>query len=131
MQALLDAIATMAFPTGAQRLFHGRGGRFPGCEHLALDAYPPVWLLTSFRPLDEAALAQIGAVLAARWRGLGTTLTTLHLADEARFKEALGIPEEVQTVAMIPIGYPTGEWRRPKRGSASEVTHWDRWGEQR
>jgi nitroreductase len=70
-------------------------------------------------------------LLAARSRGLGTTLTTLHLADEARFKEALGIPEEVQTVAMIPIGYPTGEWRRPKRGSASEVTHWDRWGEQR
>jgi len=70
MQALLDAIATMALPTGAQRLFHGRGGRFPGCEHLALDAFPPVLLLTSFKPLDDAALAAVGDALAARWRDL-------------------------------------------------------------
>ncbi|WP_457420429.1 class I SAM-dependent methyltransferase [Roseateles sp. P5_E7] len=67
MQALLDAIATLAFPADAQRLFHGRGGLFPGCEHLALDAYPPVLLLTSFEPLEGEALAAIGAALAARW----------------------------------------------------------------
>lgn len=67
MQALLDAIATMAFPTDAQRLFHGRGGLFPGCEHLALDAFPPVLLLTAFKPLDEASLAAVGAAITARW----------------------------------------------------------------
>ena len=68
MQALLDAIAAAPdLPSGATRLFHGRGGRFPGCEHLALDAYPPVLLLTSFQPLGEDALAAIGAALAARW----------------------------------------------------------------
>lgn len=67
MQALLDAIATAAFPADAGRLFHGRGGLFPGCEHLALDAYPPVLLLTSFLPLADDALVAIGAALAARW----------------------------------------------------------------
>jgi 23S rRNA (cytosine1962-C5)-methyltransferase len=67
MQALLDAIATMAFPSDAQRLFHGRGGRFPGCEHLALDAFPPVLLLTSFKPLPDDALATVGAALTARF----------------------------------------------------------------
>src|SRR5437868_12911841 len=66
-QALLDAIATVAFPADAQRLFHGRGGLFPGCEHLALDAYPPVLLLTSFEPLEGDALATLGAALQARW----------------------------------------------------------------
>lgn len=70
MQALLDAIATMAFPLGAQRVFHGRGGLYPGCEHLALDAFPPALLLTSFQALDEAALAAVGEALAARWREL-------------------------------------------------------------
>ncbi len=69
MQALLDAIKTMAFPADAQRLFHGRGGRFPGCEHLALDAFPPVLLLTAFKPLDEVALAAVGQALAARFGG--------------------------------------------------------------
>lgn len=67
MQALLDAIATLTFPTDAQRLFHGRGGLFPGCEHLTLDAYPPALLLTSFEPLAEDALAAIGAAITARW----------------------------------------------------------------
>ena len=73
MQALFDAIATMALspsPGDARRIFHGRGGLHPGCEHLALDAFPPALLLTSFQPLDEAALAAIGEALAARWREL-------------------------------------------------------------
>ncbi len=70
MQALFDAIAAMPLPTEAQRIFHGRGGLHPGCEHLALDAYPPALLLTSFQPLDGAALAAVGEALAARWRAL-------------------------------------------------------------
>ena len=42
MQPLLDAIAAMSLPTDARRIFHGRGGRYPGCEQWTLDAYPPV-----------------------------------------------------------------------------------------
>ncbi|KQV96483.1 class I SAM-dependent methyltransferase [Pelomonas sp. Root1237] len=68
MQALLDVIAaSAALPQGAQRLFHGRGGLHPGCEHLTLDAYPPALLLTSFEPLADEALAAIGAAIMARW----------------------------------------------------------------
>ena len=67
MQALLDAIARAERQTDAQRIFHGRGGLHPGCEHLALDLYPPVWLLTSFQPLDEGELARIDSALARRW----------------------------------------------------------------
>ena len=67
MQALLDTIATLPRPTDAQRLFHGRGGRFPGCEHWTLDAYPPVWVLTAFRPVPDDELAAVGAALATRW----------------------------------------------------------------
>ncbi len=68
MQALLDAIATMEPSTDARRIFHGRGGLHPGCEHWVLDAYPPVLLLTSFQPVEEADLASIGAALAQRWQ---------------------------------------------------------------
>ena len=42
---------------------HGRGGLHPGCEHWTLDVYPPVWLTTSFQPVDDAALAALGAAL--------------------------------------------------------------------
>jgi 23S rRNA (cytosine1962-C5)-methyltransferase len=72
MQALLDAISAMALPQDAQRIFHGRGGLYPGCEHWALDAFPPVLVLTSFQPVADDELNTIGAALAARWQQLGT-----------------------------------------------------------
>ena len=67
MQALLNAITTMALPTDAQRIFHGRGGLYPGCEHWSLDVFPPVFVLTSFWPASDEDLAAVGAALAARW----------------------------------------------------------------
>ena len=66
MQALLDTIATLCMPQDAERLFHGRGGLHPGCEHLALDAFPPVLVLTSFEALGKDALATVQAALAQR-----------------------------------------------------------------
>jgi 23S rRNA (cytosine1962-C5)-methyltransferase len=70
MQALLDAIATMARPTDAQRVFHGRGGMYPGCEQWALDAFPPAFVLTSFQPVSEAELAAVHDALKQRWQKL-------------------------------------------------------------
>ncbi len=68
MQALLHAIAALPLPGDACRIFHGRGGLYPGCEQWTLDAYPPVFVLTSFAPASEAQLAAIGDALRARWR---------------------------------------------------------------
>ena len=67
MQALLDAIARIEPATDARRVFHGRGGVYPGCEHWTLDAFPPVWVLTSFKPVDDATLATLHDALARRW----------------------------------------------------------------
>ncbi|RQO54805.1 SAM-dependent methyltransferase [Paucibacter sp. KBW04] len=75
MHALLNAIATMDLPTDARRIFHGRGGLFPGCEHLSLDAYPPVLVLTSFEPLEAEALATVAEALAQRWAQLAPEKT--------------------------------------------------------
>lgn len=74
MHALLEAIAQARPGPEACRVFHGRGGLHPGCEHLSLDWYAPVWLLTSFAPLDEATLAAVGQALAARMQALGQPL---------------------------------------------------------
>ena len=66
MQALLNAISAMPLPTDAQRIFHGRGGMHADCEHLALDAFPPVFVLTSFQALGSDDLAAVDAALSAR-----------------------------------------------------------------
>ena len=72
MQALLDAIATAAMPTDAQRIFHGRGGLYPGCEAWTLDAYPPVWLVTKFGAVTPEEQALLTAALQARHDQLAT-----------------------------------------------------------
>lgn len=76
MQPLFDAIASMSAPVDAQRIFHGRGGLHPECAHLSLDCFPPVWVLTSFKPATDGELAAIGAALERRWSQLapGETL---------------------------------------------------------
>jgi 23S rRNA (cytosine1962-C5)-methyltransferase len=66
MQALLDAIARATPGQDACRIFHGRGGLHPGCEHLSLDWYAPVWVLTSFQPLDDAQLQAVQSALSQR-----------------------------------------------------------------
>jgi len=66
MQALLQAIATVHPGSDACRVFHGRGGLHPGCEHLSLDWYPPVWVLTTFAPLPPTDRAVVAQALAVR-----------------------------------------------------------------
>ena len=70
LKALLGTIASMALPTDAQRVFHGRGGLHPGGEHLALDYFPPVWVLTSFQAMPEDELESVHAALSERWSKL-------------------------------------------------------------
>jgi 23S rRNA (cytosine1962-C5)-methyltransferase len=70
MQALLDAIANSPLPSDAHRVFHGRGGLYPGCEQWVLDAYPPVWVLTGFRQATEAELALVHNALTERMHQL-------------------------------------------------------------
>ena len=66
--------------------------------------------------------------LALRSRGLGSALTTLHLEYELEIGEALGIPETVTQVALLPVGYYTGEDFRPApRRPVEEITYWDAW----
>ena len=76
-------------------------------------------------------LAAQNLFLAARGLGLGlgTRLTTTHIARETEIKELLGIPEYVETVALTPLGYPMGNFGAPKRRPTAEVTSYNRWGD--
>ncbi|MBI4308015.1 MAG: nitroreductase, partial [Chloroflexi bacterium] len=38
------------------------------------------------------------------------------------------IPEDVETVALIPVGYPEGKFGPAPRRPVEEVTYYDRWG---
>ena len=68
-------------------------------------------------------------MLAARALGLGTTLTSVHRDDEEPVKQLLGIPDGIQTYAIIPVGHPLGRWGVPARLPVEEMSYSDRWGE--
>ena len=68
--------------------------------------------------------------MALRSRGIGSCWTTLHLGYEAEVAELLGIPDTVTQVAMLPVGYYTGDsFSVTPRRPAAEITFIDRWGE--
>jgi nitroreductase len=86
--------------------------------------------LPAFSGRSEAASVYPGVqnlLLAARALGLGATLTTWHLALEAEFKAVLGIPRSVKTFAVIPVGWPLGNFGPVVRRPPAEVIHRDRW----
>jgi nitroreductase len=67
-------------------------------------------------------------MLAARARGLGTTLTTLHLLHEQQAAALLGIPADHTQVGLVPVAHYTGDtFRRAERPPPETITHWDGW----
>ena len=75
--------------------------------------YPAVW---SFQ-------------LALRARGLGSCLTTLHLAHADEAAALLGIPDAITQTALLPVAYTVGtDFKLAKRSPVSEITHWNSWG---
>jgi len=67
--------------------------------------------------------------LAARALRLGATLTTLHLQFEKEAEAALGLPPNVHSDALLPIGYPLGRFGPVRRVPLADVVYEDRWGQ--
>ncbi|MFD7668739.1 nitroreductase family protein [Streptomyces sp. NPDC059788] len=116
-----------------------------GVRYLAdhLDQVPALVLAgIRGRLSHEATLAQqssfFGSVypalwsfmLAARSRGLGAALTTVHLAYEREVAELVGIPsDELTQVALVAVGHTTQgpDFRRTPRQPLDEVVFFNRW----
>jgi nitroreductase len=95
----------------------------------------PVWIIPCMQganPTRTAGSSIYPAVqnmlLAARALGLGATLTTLYLNFEREVEAALGLPSDVHSYALIPIGYPMGRFGPVRRIALSNVVFEDRWG---
>jgi nitroreductase len=66
-------------------------------------------------------------LLAARASGLAATMTTWHLLCEADVRAILGIPKDVRTYAVIPLGWPLGRFGPVARRPIDEVIRRDHW----
>jgi nitroreductase len=98
----------------------------------------PVWIVAC---LDEGTAAPTrwsGAsiypavqnmLLAARALGLGSTLTTRHLLHEKEAEAAMGLPPGVHSYAILPIGYPMGNFGPVGRGNLADFVYGEKWGQ--
>ncbi|HVB06620.1 MAG TPA: nitroreductase family protein [Acidimicrobiales bacterium] len=98
----------------------------------------PVWIVPCLEhggtPPNRASGASIypavqNMLLAARALGLGATLTARHLLYEEESETALGLPDGVHSYAIVPIGYPMGNFGPVARRPLDEIVYQDRWGE--
>jgi nitroreductase len=75
----------------------------------------------------DAGLAIENAILAAADRELGTCL--IGVFDVDKLKQTLNIPEDIEPVALSPLGYPEGETKTPRRKEIDELLIIDKWPE--
>src|SRR5918996_1457708 len=66
-------------------------------------------------------------LLAARALGLGSCLTTLHRRRKAHIHEILGIPDQIETAAIIPLGWPDRDYGPNRRPPLAKFVMYDRW----
>ncbi len=96
----------------------------------------PVWIVPCLEggtPTRTSGSSIYPAVqnmlLAARALGLGATLTTLYLQFEKEADAALGLPPNVHSYALLPIGYPMGRFGLVRRVPLADVVYEDRCGQ--
>ena len=98
----------------------------------------PVWIVACIDHGEQQPGPASGAsiypavqnmLLAARALGLGATLTTRHRVYKADVEGILGLPPSVHSYAILPIGFPSGNFGPVRRRPLAEVVHGDRWGE--
>jgi len=66
--------------------------------------------------------------LALRARGLGSVLTTLHLAFAKEAAEILEMPDDVTQCGLLPVAWTIGDDFKPaKRRPPEHITYWNTW----
>ena len=96
----------------------------------------PVWIVACLEdgenPGRTAGSSIYGAVqnmcLATRALGLGTTLTTRHTGYGKEVDAIFGLPPGAHSYAILPIGWPMGNFGPLGRGPLKDVVYGDQWG---
>jgi nitroreductase len=73
----------------------------------------------------DTGMAMQNLCLTAHSLGLGTVV--IGLFDHKKVEEILGVPQNVEVVAMTPLGYPAAEGVTPKRKEPSEFVFYEKY----
>ncbi|MEW6374450.1 MAG: nitroreductase family protein [Thermodesulfobacteriota bacterium] len=73
----------------------------------------------------DATLAGGNMMTMATSLGLGTCW--IGAFDEPRVKAILEIPDNIEVIALITLGYPEGKAEVPPRVELEKIVHWESW----
>lgn len=76
-------------------------------------------------PIQDCDAAIDTFIWAAAEKSLGTCWIGLFDADETR--KILGIPDGLEIVSLVTLGYFTGQLENPGRKPIKELIHWNKW----
>lgn len=101
-------------------------------EHLA--EAPVLLFIAGFTRRNEPQLQALfpcaqNILLACRAVGLGASFTTLHRSFGEECDRLIGLPKNLPSAVMIPIGWPLGKHGRPPRKSVDTKLFWDEFDE--
>ena len=68
-------------------------------------------------------------LLAIHGIGLGSVLTTRWKRREGEYKDLLGLGDELEAFAILPVGWPIRKYGRGKRLPVAEITYREKAGE--
>ena len=97
----------------------------------------PVWIVACAEDGGNVSMTSGASIypavqnilLACRALGLGATLTTRHtLQYGAEVDALLGLPPTAHSYAIVPIGYPLGQFGPTRRVPLEAVVYEDSWG---
>ena len=87
VQTLTERLKLVSPADEACRLFHGRGGTLKGFEQLTIDWYPPVILITAFKPQVSGLIETLQQALAELWQSAWKLDGDINLVLQQRGRE--------------------------------------------
>ena len=93
----------------------------------------PVWIIACAEEANSPSAASGASIypavqnmlLATRALGLGSTLTARHITFREEVEKLLGLPDNIRSFAILPIGYPEGKFGPTSRTPLEKVAFLD------
>ena len=93
----------------------------------------PVWIIACAEEANSPSASSGASIypavqnmlLAARALGLGSTLTARHITFREEVEKLLGLPNNIRSFAILPIGYPEGRFGPTSRTPLKKVAFLD------
>jgi nitroreductase len=123
----VEAARNPAFPEAGRRMQRVAIHLAEHLHEVPVHLFVAGWMRRGEPQLQALFPAVQNVLLACRAVGLGASLTTLHRAFGPELDAWLGLPDNIPTCALLPIGWPQGRYGRPPRRSVDSCLFFERY----